>query len=104
MRIQAAQDAVARPHVETHDVAAETVDQATEDVAGADEDLAGLGVTQTSAFLARSAVDRGELIPLLARFQPPAYPFHLAYPPRLYVSNRLRVFIDWAAELFGRLA
>jgi hypothetical protein len=32
-----------------------------------------------------------------------AYPFDLAYPPSRYVSNRLRVFIDWAAALFGRL-
>ena len=66
--------------------------------------LAGLGVIQTFSFIARPAVDRGELVPLLARFQPPPYEFHLAYPPNRYVSNRLRVFIDWAAELFGRLA
>jgi LysR family transcriptional regulator for bpeEF and oprC len=59
---------------------------------------------QTFAFLARPEVDRGELIPLLARFQPPANPFHLAYLPSRYVSNRLRAFIDRAAELFGRLA
>src|SRR2546427_7011277 len=37
----------------------------------------------------RPAVERGELVPLLARFQPPAYAFHLAYPPNRYVSNRL---------------
>ena len=66
--------------------------------------LAGLGVMQTFAFLARPAIDRGELVPLLAKFQPPPYAFHLAYPPSRYVSNRLRVFIDWVAELFGRLA
>ena len=66
--------------------------------------LAGLGVIQTFAFLARPAIDRGELVPLLARFQPPGYAFHLAYPPSRHVSNRLRVFIDWIAELFGRLA
>jgi len=65
--------------------------------------LAGLGVMQTFAFLARPAVDRGELVPVLARFQPPRYAFHLAYPPNRHVSNRLRVFIDWTAELFGRL-
>ena len=66
--------------------------------------LAGLGVLQTFSFLAQPAVDRGELVPLLARFQPPAYAFHLAYPPNRYVSTRLRVFIDWVAELFGQLA
>jgi len=29
---------------------------------------------------------------------------HLAHPPSRYVSNRLRMFIDWTAELFARLA
>jgi hypothetical protein len=33
--------------------------------------LVGVGVMQTFAFPARTAVDRGELIPLLARLQPP---------------------------------
>ena len=66
--------------------------------------LAGLGVMQTFSFLARPAVERGELVPLLPRFQPPPYPLHLAYPSNRYVSNRLRVFIDWAAELFAKLA
>ena len=66
--------------------------------------LAGLGVMQTFSFLARPAVDRGELVSLLARFQPPSYTFHLAYPPNRHVSTRLRVFIDWVAQLFGRLA
>src|SRR5882762_7148244 len=49
--------------------------------------LAGLGVIQTFSFIARPAVDRGELVPVLARFQPPPYEFHLAYPPNRYVSN-----------------
>jgi DNA-binding transcriptional LysR family regulator len=61
-------------------------------------------VIQTFSFLARPAVDRGELVPLLAMFQPPPYAFHLAWPLNRYVSNGLRAFIDWAAELFGRLA
>ena len=66
--------------------------------------LAGLGVIQTFSFIVRPAVDRGELVPLLARFQPSPYEFHLAYPPNRYVSKRLRVFIGWTAELFGTLA
>jgi len=65
--------------------------------------LAGLGVMQTFTFLTRPAVDRGELVPLLARFQPPPYSFHVAYPPNRHVSARLRAFIEWAAELFGSL-
>jgi len=51
-------------------------------------------VIQTFSFLARPAVDRGELVPLLAMFQPPPYAFHLAWPLNRYVSNGLRAFID----------
>jgi DNA-binding transcriptional LysR family regulator len=64
--------------------------------------LAGVGVIQTLSFLAQPAVDRGELVPVLTRFQPKPYPLHLAYPPNRHVSNRLRVFIDWAVEAFAR--
>ena len=43
-----------------------------------------------------------ELVPVLTRFQPKPYPLHLAYPPNRHVSNRLRVFIDWAVQAFAR--
>lgn len=66
--------------------------------------LAGLGVIQTFSFLARPALDRGELIAVLPRFEPEPYAFHVAYPPNRYVSHRLRVFLDWTVEVFGQLA
>ena len=66
--------------------------------------LAGLGVVQTFAFLAQPAVERGELVSLLARYQPKPYPLHLVYPSNRHVSNRLRVFIDWVAEAFAKIA
>lgn len=43
-------------------------------------------------------------IACLPGFSPLTYPFHLAYPTRRHVSNHLRVFIDWADDLFRRLA
>jgi LysR family transcriptional regulator for bpeEF and oprC len=64
--------------------------------------LAGVGVIQTFAFIAQPAIDRGELVPVLTRFQPQPYPIHIAYPPNRHVSNRLRAFIDWVADAFGR--
>lgn len=66
--------------------------------------LAGLGVIQTFAFLAQPAIDRGELVPVLASFQPRPYPFQLAYPANRHLSSRLRVFIDWVVEAFGGIA
>lgn len=66
--------------------------------------LAGLGVIQTFAYTAQPHIDSGALVPILTDWQPTAYPFHVAYPPNRYLSNRLRVFIDWLAERFPTLA
>jgi len=66
--------------------------------------LAGLGVIQTFGYLAKPHLDSGALAPILEDWQPAPYPFHLVYPPNRYVSNRLRVFIDWIAERFPELA
>jgi LysR family transcriptional regulator, regulator for bpeEF and oprC len=60
-------------------------------------------VIQTFSFLAQPAVERGELVPLLPRFLPRPYPLQLVYPSNRHVSNRLRVFIDWVAEVFAKI-
>lgn len=31
-------------------------------------------------------------------------PMYVAYPPNRHVSAKLRVFIDWVAELLGQYA
>jgi LysR family transcriptional regulator, regulator for bpeEF and oprC len=66
--------------------------------------LSGLGVIQTFAFLAESAVSRGELVPILTRFAPRPYPLHVVYPPNRHVTSRLRAFIDWIVESHEHLA
>ncbi|WP_250510901.1 LysR family transcriptional regulator [Caballeronia sp. GACF4] len=63
--------------------------------------LAGLGVIQTFAYAANAAIARGELVPLLQGWQPAPYPFFLVYPPDRHMSQRLRVFIDWAMARFS---
>ncbi|MGE8159986.1 LysR family transcriptional regulator [Paraburkholderia sp. NPDC080076] len=63
--------------------------------------LAGLGVIQTFSFAARDAIARGELLPVLSAWQPDPYPFFLVYPPDRHMSQRLRVFIEWATERFA---
>lgn len=65
--------------------------------------LAGLGVIQTFAYSAREHIDAGTLIPILSEWRPDPYVFHVAYPPNRYVSQRLRVFIDWIAQRFTDL-
>jgi DNA-binding transcriptional LysR family regulator len=66
--------------------------------------LAGLGVIQTFGYIAQPHIASGALVPVLAQWQPARYPFHVVYPPNRYLSNRLRVFIDWLAERFPTLA
>lgn len=68
-------------------------------VAGA----AGLGVIQTFRYAAAPYLANGTLVPILEKWQPAPYPFYVVYPSNRYVSNRLRVFIDWTAELFSVL-
>jgi LysR family transcriptional regulator for bpeEF and oprC len=62
--------------------------------------LAGLGVVQTFLYSAQAHIARGEMIPILADWQPAPYPFYVVYPPNRHLSNRLRVFIDWIAGRF----
>ncbi len=66
--------------------------------------LAGLGIIQTFVYTAKPHLESGALVPILENWQPPPYPFHVVYPPNRYVSNRLRVFIDWIADRFSALA
>jgi DNA-binding transcriptional LysR family regulator len=62
--------------------------------------LAGLGIVQTFAHSARSALRDGALVEILAQWRPPAYPFHVVYPRNRYVTHRLRVFLDWLIAHF----
>jgi DNA-binding transcriptional LysR family regulator len=46
----------------------------------------------------------GELVPLFPDWRFDAMPIYVAFPPNRYVSAKLRVFIDWVAELMARHA
>jgi len=64
--------------------------------------LAGLGVIRTSTFMAQTHIGRGELEPLLADWCAESIPIHVVYPPNRHLSTKVRVFVDWVAELFTR--
>jgi LysR family transcriptional regulator for bpeEF and oprC len=64
--------------------------------------LAGLGITQAAAFAARPYIDRGELVEVLPGWTRPGIPLHVVYPPNRHLSAKVRAFVEWAAELFGR--
>lgn len=65
--------------------------------------LAGLGIIHTFNYTVHEYLERGLLVPLLEPWRPEAYPFNVVYAPNRYLSNRVRVFIDWLVKVFERL-
>jgi DNA-binding transcriptional LysR family regulator len=63
--------------------------------------LAGLGVLWLPDYMARPHVATGELVPLLQDWTLAPMPLYVAYPPQRHVSAKVRVFIDWVAELMA---
>ena len=64
--------------------------------------LAGHGIGQTLDFVAEPWLHRGDLVRLLPDWTRPALPIYVVYPPNRHLSARVRVFVDWLAELFSR--
>lgn len=64
--------------------------------------LAGYGVVQAPRFMVQPYIDSGQLKPVLLDWSAGGVPMHIVYPPNRHLSNKLRVFVDWAADLFAR--
>jgi DNA-binding transcriptional LysR family regulator len=64
--------------------------------------LAGHGILQLPTFMAREPIAEGRLIPVLLDWCTAPKPLHIVYPPNRHLSNKVRVFVDWLAELFAR--
>lgn len=65
--------------------------------------LAGLGVLWLPDYMAREQVAQGALVRLFEDWQLAPMPLYVAYPPNRHVGARLRVFIDWVAQVAARL-
>jgi DNA-binding transcriptional LysR family regulator len=63
--------------------------------------LAGLGIAQGPAFMVERYLASGELRAILRDWTSEPLPLHVVYPPNRHLSNKLRVFVDWAAGLFA---
>lgn len=64
--------------------------------------LAGLGVGLLPSYMAGADLRRGELVPLLRRFQPAAESgIYLVYLPNRTLSSRVRALIDFLVARFG---
>jgi DNA-binding transcriptional LysR family regulator len=64
--------------------------------------LGGFGLSQCVTFMADPHIERGELIELLPEWTRPPLPVHVVYPPNRHLSAKVRVFVDWAADLFAK--
>lgn len=64
--------------------------------------LAGLGVLQAPTFMVQSHLGSGALVPILTSWTTDPFPVFVVFPPNRHLSNRLRVFVDWVADLFAR--
>ena len=66
--------------------------------------LAGLGVLWLPKYMSKTFEARGELVPLFENWSLDPMPIYVAFPPNRHISIKLRVFIDWVAELMAQLA
>lgn len=62
--------------------------------------LMGLGITQTAAYLAQPYLDSGRLVQVLSEWTSEPLPVSVMYPQNRHLSAKVRVFVDWIAELF----
>jgi DNA-binding transcriptional LysR family regulator len=63
--------------------------------------LAGLGIMQVPRFMVEERLASGALQPVLRDWVSDPMPLHVVYPPNRHLSTKLRIFVDWVAELFG---
>ncbi len=63
--------------------------------------LAGLGVVQMTEFQMAPHVTNGRLELLLLDWSIDPLPVHVVYPQNRHLSAKVRVFVEWIAELFA---
>jgi DNA-binding transcriptional LysR family regulator len=63
---------------------------------------AGTGLGQLLSFMVSASNATRELVPVLQDWQPAPLPVHALYPANRHLSTKVRVFVDWAAELFSQ--
>ena len=62
---------------------------------------AGFGIIQVPLYHVTRQLAAGTLVEVLAGFRAPPLPLTVLYPQNRHLSPRVRVFIDWLAELFA---
>ncbi len=62
--------------------------------------VGGLGIAATAAFIVRGELARGELVALLPDYPMAPRELYALYPQNRHLSPKVRVFVDFAAELY----
>jgi LysR family transcriptional regulator for bpeEF and oprC len=60
----------------------------------------GMGIVQAAQFLAMPYLDSGALVEILPELKPVPTPISVVYPHSRHLSQAVRVFVDWIAQLF----
>ncbi len=63
--------------------------------------LAGLGVIQMTDYLLMRHVEEGRMVQVLPDWVSDPLPVHVVYPQNRHMSAKVRVFVEWVAELFA---
>lgn len=64
--------------------------------------LEGHGIAVISRMMAQPYLQSGRLVEIMADWQEEEMPISAMYPQNRNLSAKVRVFVDWAAELFAR--
>lgn len=62
--------------------------------------LEGLGIIQAPRFMLLPHIESGSLVELFQHSKPPALPISAVYPRNRHLASKVRVFVDWAVQLF----
>ncbi|OBV38434.1 LysR family transcriptional regulator, regulator for bpeEF and oprC [Janthinobacterium psychrotolerans] len=63
--------------------------------------LAGLGIVQMTHFMLAPLMEQGKMVELLKEWESDPLPIHVIYPPNRHLSAKVRVFVEWVADMFN---
>jgi LysR family transcriptional regulator for bpeEF and oprC len=63
--------------------------------------LAGLGIMQAAGYAADRHIDAGTLVQVLPGWTTTPIPVNVVYPQNRHLSAKVRVFVEWVADLFA---
>lgn len=64
--------------------------------------LQGFGLIQPPRFMVQQHLQSGALREVLPQWRPSSMPISVVYPHNRHLSPKVRAFVNWVAELFGR--